>query len=464
MIPEQTLRRICFLRALYEVDRTGILITEPLLLRAGREIPAEVADLDKLDRLSLNLERHLAGRHHLEMARYYASERVLPVGWLAAACFLLGLVSNYLGPAHKVNLLLNPMIGLYLWNFAVYLLLLVRLPLPHRPKNLPDGWLAALGRRCGDWLRTLGRYPGARQRLLLQARVQFQRHWLAEQARLVGLRLVGLLHLLAACLTLGVIAGLYLRGLVWSYSFTWQSTFISRPETFEKIMGFLFAPILRLVPGVFHLGDQSGAAWIHLFSLAALVYILLPRTLLWAWSRRRARQLAGRLTLDCQAPAYLALLAPLTGGRRQLEMFCYSFNLDEARRNHLLATARRIWGEGLLLGVGRRIDWGVTAVELPPDDGQVFLLVFNGVQTPEDEVQGAFASDFLAKLPVRARAGGVIVDASAVPADQRENRSSAWTAVLETAHAHPFAWLDLSSAAGDEELKQLARAVRGGAA
>jgi len=42
------------------------------------------------------------------------------------ASFLIGLGSNYLGYGPRVNILLNPLMILLAWNFAIYLTLLFK--------------------------------------------------------------------------------------------------------------------------------------------------------------------------------------------------------------------------------------------------------------------------------------------------------------------------------------------------
>jgi len=144
--------------------------------------------------------------------------------------------------------------------------------------------------------------------------------WARHAAPLTGVRLALLLHTAAAGLALGLVAGLYLRGLVLDYRAGWQSTFLDA-ATVQQVMDWLLKPAaaltgiavpdvapLRLGPGAD--ATASAAPWIHLLASTLALAVLLPRCLL-AWrASARGRHLARHFPLPLDTP-YFESLHPL---------------------------------------------------------------------------------------------------------------------------------------------------------
>ena len=104
------------------------------------------------------------------------------------------------------------------------------------------------GRSCAAWP------SGSRRRIRLPrltagssaaALHRFAALWLERSRGLATRRAETLLHAAAAALALGLIAGLYLRGLVFDYRVGWQSTFLT-PEAAHAVVTTLLAPAARL--------------------------------------------------------------------------------------------------------------------------------------------------------------------------------------------------------------------------
>jgi hypothetical protein len=232
-------------------------------------------------------------------------------GWhpaLVLLALLLGLLGglavDQLGPPQRVNLLAPAMWAVVLWNLFVY----AALWLPAPPAGPLVRWLAGRG-------RALPRHP------------QLNADWLQVAAPLMARRAALLLHTAAAGLALGLIAGLYLRGLVMDYRAGWQSTFLD-PASVQAALRFGLWPAsaltgvpvadvapLRLAPG--DAATASAAPWIHLFAATLLLAVVLPRTLLAGLAAWRAAWLARHLPLALD-DAYFEGLHPLMrpGGRR----------------------------------------------------------------------------------------------------------------------------------------------------
>lgn len=217
-----------------------------------------------------------------------------------AAGLLAGLLVDQLGPPQRVNLLAPAVWAVVAWNLVVYALL--AWPTRSRPgadaAGGPAGWLQA-------WLPWGSQAEGATQA------------WLRHAAPLSAQRALLLMHSAAAALALGLMASLYLRGLVLDYRAGWQSTFLA-PGMVQALLGALLAPAsavtgvpvadvapLRLLPGAE--ASASAAPWIHLYAATLGLFVVLPRLLLAAWAARRARRLATHFPLPLNLPGLRSL-------------------------------------------------------------------------------------------------------------------------------------------------------------
>ena len=221
--------------------------------------------------------------------------------WVALALVLglmAGLAADQLGPPQRVNLLAPAVWAVVAWNLVVYLALLWPGRLPSPLPSLRNG-LSRWALRGPDTVTLL---------------------WARHAAPLTGARLALLLHTAAAGLALGLVAGLYLRGLALDYRAGWQSTFLDA-ATVQQVLGVLLGPASALtgiaVPDVAPLrvgpgGDATATAapWIHLLATTLALAVLLPRLLL-AWrASARALDLARHFPLALDTP-YFESLHPL---------------------------------------------------------------------------------------------------------------------------------------------------------
>ena len=451
MLPEQSARRVLFFHALYETD-ASFIEEEDFAAGAQNFPPGEMDEAAKSAHLSRRLEERLERRYGLTFARYYHLPD-LPawVKWgLWALCFLLALGSNYLGGKNQVNLLLNPVSIFLLWNFAVYLFLAV-LAGPWKPKpsgelGLPRLW----PRLSGTSKRASGVESGSRDALLWKAHLRFLGFWSKYASRLTAQRIRGFVHLCAACFALGLIAGLYARGLIQHYRFEWSSTFISDIETMKRLLAVIFGPALLLrgqgfSEGLPPLEGSNGAPWIHLLAWSTLVYVLIPRLCLATWALLRARREAHRRSLPMDRAFYLKLLAPLQTESYALRLVAYSYTPQTPLLDSLRRAAHGIWGERAAPSPLERVEWGETewscsSAEKPRPT--TVILCFNGVQTPETEVHGAFAESFSRQTQGPEFRAAVVVDAQEVPADSLHSRRETWRAVLAAAGWDRFLWLE----------------------
>src|SRR5690606_6709844 len=144
---------------------------------------------------------------------------------------------------------------------------------------------------------------------------RFAAAWTNATAALTSARLARILHLAAACLAIGAIIGLYLRGLVFEYRAGWASTFLE-PAHVGALLKLVFGPAalltgielpdaarlaaMRIPPGP---GERAGE-WIHLQATTLGLVVVLPRLALALLARRRANRLAGSIDLPLRDPYF----------------------------------------------------------------------------------------------------------------------------------------------------------------
>ena len=253
--------------------------------------------------------------------------------------------------------------------------------------------------------------------------------WRGAAGPLVAARIRRLLHVGAATVVLGAVAGMYLRGLGFQYRATWESTFLGA-DTVQSLLGVVLGPAARLlgveVPSVAPLEEGSGdaALWIHLYAVTAVVWVVLPRALLaWVESRRCAELVTG-LSVNLEIGYFRRLLAPDAGDSVRVAVVPYSHRLEASGRGHAEGTAaRRVRGPRHGGHLDAVVEYGddaaddaaddVTPGAAPDDDGRrlVRVALFGLGQSPESEVHGRFAQEL-----------------KAVPGRPRSACSCSWTA------------------------------------
>ncbi|MFQ5655743.1 MAG: DUF2868 domain-containing protein, partial [Planctomycetota bacterium] len=291
----------------------------------------------------------------------------IALGTIAIA-LLLGLTSSALGPGRRVNILAVPILGMILWNLAVYLLLILGLLFRRRgprasgkkdgggsrpdsetaaPAGTPaDGRERGLPARLAHWLLALASRPfrprGAGDvRLTAEALGRFAALWRGYALPLTVARIRVRLHAGAMALIGGAIAGMYARGLIFEYRATWESTFLEA-EQLARLLGAVLAPAAALlgesIPPIAGLeAPTSGAAapWIHLWAATALIFVGAPRALLALTGAWRARRVAARLSIDLDQGIYRRILAAGRGRECRVEVIPYSYHLGPRRADTL---------------------------------------------------------------------------------------------------------------------------------
>jgi len=345
---------------------------------------------------------------------------------IAAIAFALGVAGDAIGSAQRINLLAPPLWGVLLWNAAVYVFIvvwpLVRLlrRRPSRPGPLVRATEALLRSR-----RVLPRASAGGSATALR---RFATLWFERSRSLAALRAETVLHAGAAALALGLVAGLYARGLVLDYRVVWESTFLEPPAA-HALVTTVFAPAselsgiampdaagfagLRVAHGQ-TVGGAPAAPWIHLIALTLFGFVVVPRTLLalgcGALAAARSRRF--RLPLD---EAYFQRLARLRkGGPARVSVHPYGIAPTPQATLGLRALLAAALGPRLELEFAATVGFGredEAAPQVDPACTHVVALFDLGA-TPEAENHGRFVRTLLDVAP-----GGTpvaaVVDASA---------------------------------------------------
>lgn len=321
--------------------------------------------------------------------------------WLAAAVGLLaGLLADAIGSGQHVNLLAPPVWGVVAWNLLVYALLLW------------SGLRAVLTRQRPS----VGRFAALLQRWQRQRNVPaaagvgavFNAAWARHGAPLAAARATGLLHTAAAALGIGLLAGMYARGLVLDYRAGWESTFLDAAQV-HGALSVLLAPALalsgqglpdpaalealRFAPG-HPAAAASAAPWIHLYALTLLLLVVLPRSVLVLWSGWRAGALARRFPLPLDDAYFQRLLRHRQGGAARVQVLPYAQAASPQAERGLRAVLGQWLGEAAQVQVAPMVAFG-TEDDLAPAQGlapdtTLVVALYDLTATPEAENQGRF--------------------------------------------------------------------------
>ncbi len=369
--------------------------------------------------------------------------------------FAAGLLFDRIGSAQRINLLAPPVWALIAWNLAVYGWLGVQaLFAPASAGRLRQAVVARLQR----W-RARGLEGEGGSTAVWKA---FAADWALHGLPLNTARVALALHLGAAALALGVLAGMYLRGLVLDYRVGWESTFLDA-ATVRSLLSTLLAPASAAsgltvpdVAGVQALRVPAGAAptasaapWIHLYAWQLVLLVVLPRIALACWAAWRAHRLQRRWPLSLQEPYFQRLLWQQRGGRTPVQVWPHAHTPDAAALAALKALFTRVFGDGLQWRVAPTVAYG--AEDQPgalPAAGTLRVALFDLGATPEAESQGRLMRT-LALPALMLVDEGAFAQRFGAASPRRAERRGAWSA-LGTSLGIAVLFVDLRAADMDE--------------
>ncbi|MBS0468622.1 MAG: DUF2868 domain-containing protein [Proteobacteria bacterium] len=326
----QELRTVTLAQALERADAERKLvsqtewdeITRQAVEAARARGVQRVGVADVLRERAASVVERAAGRNATVAALQHAGAQGL---WLARGlpllALLLGLVLDRVANAHRVDLLSPPLLLVLGWNLVVYALLLWhawRARGGVTAKASPSALQQWLLRRQAPGGRGALRGPAGR------IAADFALHWAALTRPRFTQQATAVLHLCAAAWGAGIALSLLLRGLVVSYRFGWESTFLDAAQV-HAIVSLLFTPLtllfglapfsLQEVAATQNFAGEgaAGARWVWMYvGLLALV-VVLPRLLLAAWAGWRQARLEQEYSLDTGSKDFDALRAALPG-------------------------------------------------------------------------------------------------------------------------------------------------------
>ena len=353
---------------------------------------------------------------------------------IALVAFGLGVVGDVIGGGQHINLLAPPLWGVLAWNAVVYVLLLA-MPLVNAVRAARQQTVRAgvLVRVAEALLRVRQRLPRASAGGNAAAVRGFAALWLARSRRLALLRGQAALHVGAAALGVGLVAGLYARGLVLDYRVGWESTFLGA-EAAHALVTTVFGPAavfagialpdvatfttLQTVSGRSVAGGAVGAPaapWLHLVALTLLLFVVLPRLLLALGCAVRVAWRAQHFVLPADAPYFQRLARLGRGGAAHVVVFPYATTPSPQATLGLRTLLGEALGGRIEVLVAPAVAFGGEDETMPrpiaPDTTHAVLLFDLGA-TPEAEHHGRFVDAIGAVLPAGAVLA-VLVDSTA---------------------------------------------------
>ena len=347
--------------------------------------------------------------------------------WVAVAGFGIGLIAHSIDPSQRINLLAPPVWAAVLWNLIVYGLLLAStvMSATRRSPRQP-GILLRLAERV---MRAGRGLPGSSIRSGTSATAAdgsaaalrtFASQWARLDAPVSVTRAAVLLHAGAAALGLGLMAGLYARGLVLDYRAAWESTFLSAGAV-HAILSVLLAPA-SMLSGV-ALPDSAGfealrashgsstvgapaAPWIHLYAWTLLLAVVLPRGVLAAVTWLRAHWLVRHVDLPLTDAYFQRLRLQQCGDTAHVQVLPYAQAPSAQAVLGLRTLLTGVLGDALQSTVEPTMPFGAE------DDADAWpalqvsttlvLALFDLTATPEPQNQGRFMEQLVARAPTGA--------------------------------------------------------------
>ncbi len=391
-------RALVLTSTIEEVDRGG----EVLALDARREATRTAREKrgEWLGRRGLLLRDRLV--HDIPQLGAYLKRSdpgrglVLPLCVLA---FVVGLATNALGPQRHIHVLALPLLGLIAWNLAVFLFLALRGVLPI---SLGEG-----SRLLAIWQRFFARPPrgGEGREVLVEALARDFALWAKTVAPLARARIDHAFHAAAAAMVTGVVVGMYLRGVIFAYRATWESTFLSSGMV-DGLLRIVLGPaaflLARDVPSAALIeSPQSGDAgpWIHLWAVTALLFVILPRAVLALRASLAVAWRSRRLEVEVPGSWRRRLHAAAEAVVHRVEVIPYSTQVATALGDALRARLQDVFGARAEIRILPTATYGTEFGEVQFTGGRARVLLFGLAQTPEIEVHGEFARELREELP-----------------------------------------------------------------
>jgi hypothetical protein len=402
-------------------------------------------------RAKLALEKIAARQPAFARAAHALRWRAWVATAVIAVALVLGVFLDQVDGAHRINILAPPVLGLLVWNLFVYVAIAAGYVVRYGEDSTPGPLRAAITRVAGGLARP--RRRGA----LRDATLALFDAWARLSAPLYGMRAARILHLAAAALAAGVIAGLYLRGIAFEYRASWESTFLDAP-TVRAIVALAYAPgalvtgiavpAIDAVAAIRAPAGENAARWLHLMAATVVAIVIAPRLLLALVASVVERHRARHFALPLGEPYFQRLLRGYRGGPARVRVIPYSYSPSPAAIAGLEAVVARAFGGGASVTVTQPLAYGADDAVEAPVAGTTLVALFSASATPEREVHGAFVAAL--KRHPGADALLAVIDESAWAArwasepSRIADRRAAWRAMTDEAGV-PAVFVDLTA-------------------
>jgi len=385
-------RQVLWVRCLEEADASGAVVPAEARASASRAVK-EADDAAFLTRRAATLAQ-LPGAPEAPAVGGTSWLAKLPrwsPGAIIGGALVLGWLTNELGPGKHLNILAFPLLGLILWNLSVCFLSLY---LDWKSRRQPAAAPAAPRRAPGVDALTAAKMEYA-------ARVQaWEKPHAQAKAKFI-------FHAAAIALALGIVAGMYVRGLAREYTATWESTFLQKPAV-RSLTGAVLGPASLLTgiavpdPGDKGSDPQPAAPWIHLWAASALLFIGIPRLIL----MNMARLQAAKAQPDYRAEfgTYLQVCRSMaSGGTQKAEVLPIHYEPEARTRDALRLALQHHWGAHIGADFLKPLAYGSEDNAVPPPAPERLAVIIPLAVTPESEIHGALLHEAATAVTDRAR-------------------------------------------------------------
>lgn len=485
---EDELRSILLVKAIEESDGAGTLLPPADRVAAAREASRAAGEGAAGSELGVARARILLAK---VVARHPFVNAVLSLsgGSTAAGAILValgviaGVALSALDGTRRINVLAFPVFGVVAWNLAMYVAIFAGwMRPPEMLAHLATGRLSRLVAKSGAFNAPLAEALG-----------RFTREWFAAARPLLVARAARVLHLAAAAVGIGLIVGLYVRGIAFDYRAGWESTFLDASKA-RALLSVLYGPA-SLVTGIAipdaaaleairwqgDAGGERAAPWIHLLAATVALFVVLPRLALSLAGTFFITRWSRRAPLPASLAAYFrGAFGALGGsiGRGLATVVPYAYEPGADARAGLRALLPRALGESLTLDSRAAVRYGeedefvreLEAAGKADGTADVVVLLFNLAATPEEENHGVVIAGVRDWLAVRQPAPQLLVLVDEGPYAERMDTDGATGRIAErrdawqqfvAAHGLTACTVNLAAAGRVEVAREQVDLVRG---
>ncbi|THU02816.1 DUF2868 domain-containing protein [Lampropedia puyangensis] len=374
----------------------------------------------KLERLAarraqLLLHTAASREKHIAALRTPARRWSAWLWWLPALALILGFCSEKITEPHRLSLIALPLLAIVVWNLVMYLAMLARLLIKLLRRNkkhatATETLLAVPAPVQRWWSRSTAAMKEPAIRSIYQRFLQDWSPYLQrKQARLVQC----MLHLCAAMLAVGVVAGLWVTGMFAEYRIGWESTWLNAQHMqyltnlltwpAQKILGMPAWTLeqMQLLQTWPTGNQQGGQQWIVAYSLLLVLVVVLPRLLLALWNAVAMLKMGQSLHLPLASPYFQKLARDFSSDTTLVLIHPFSMTMNAQRQQVLQHYVHAHLGAAAHLQFAPKIEYGEAAGNsgyfrdtLQDTEPNLQILLFNLSATPEEETHGAVMAQF----------------------------------------------------------------------